>query len=192
MSAASRRRRGDSLLVGLGAVTLQRSPALTRWRGWPPVIIVGLGTAAFVLWSLTYLRRPLMPEVVMPAFLLPVAGLHRLSLLSTTTQPQEEFMKPVTQINFLSIKPGKIGAFIEAERSYAASTNLPAGLIGSRMYHSLDGKSVVRVSQYESIEAHKEVHQDEALRQHIDRLSPLFESSNPALYEEVYTTGDFK
>jgi len=45
--------------------------------GWPPVLIVGgSGTAAFVLWSLTYLRRPLPPEVVMPAFLLTVAGLQ--------------------------------------------------------------------------------------------------------------------
>jgi hypothetical protein len=45
--------------------------------GWPPVIIVGgSGTAAFVLWSLTYLRRPLPPEVVLPAFLLTVAGLQ--------------------------------------------------------------------------------------------------------------------
>ena len=94
-------------------------------------------------------------------------------------------MKPVTQINFFSIKPGKIDEFIEAERSYAASTNLPPGLIGSRTYRSPDGKSVVRVSQYESIEAHKEVHQGEALRQHIDRLTPLVESSSPALYEEV-------
>src|ERR1035438_2035271 len=116
---------------------------------------------------------------------------HRLSLLSPTTQFQEELMKPITQINVFSIKPGKIDEFIEAERSSAASTNLPPGLIGSRMYRSLDGKSVVRVSKYESIEAHKEVHQAEALRQHIDRPSPLFESSSPALYEEVYTTGDF-
>ena len=30
-----------------------------RYIGWPPVIIVGgSGTAALVLWSLTYLRRP--------------------------------------------------------------------------------------------------------------------------------------
>jgi len=30
-----------------------------RYIGWPPVIIVGgSGTAAFVLWSLTCLRRP--------------------------------------------------------------------------------------------------------------------------------------
>jgi len=48
-----------------------------RFIGWPPVIIVGgSGTAAFVLWSLTYLRRPLPPEVVLPPFLLTVAALE--------------------------------------------------------------------------------------------------------------------
>src|ERR1035438_8708074 len=48
-----------------------------RYIGWPPVIIVGgSGTAAFVLWSLTYLRRPLPAEVVLPAFLLTVTGLQ--------------------------------------------------------------------------------------------------------------------
>jgi hypothetical protein len=48
-----------------------------RYIGWPPVIIVGgSGTAAFILWSLTYLRRPLPPAVVLPAFLLTVAALE--------------------------------------------------------------------------------------------------------------------
>jgi hypothetical protein len=48
-----------------------------RYIGWPPVIIVGgSGTAAFVLWSLTYLRRPLPPEVALPPFLLTVAALE--------------------------------------------------------------------------------------------------------------------
>jgi hypothetical protein len=48
-----------------------------RYIGWPPVIIVGgSGTAAFVLWSLTYLRCPVPAEVVLPAFLLTVGGLQ--------------------------------------------------------------------------------------------------------------------
>jgi hypothetical protein len=48
-----------------------------RYIGWPPVIIVGgSGTAALVLWGLTYLRHPLPAEVVLPAFLLTVAGLQ--------------------------------------------------------------------------------------------------------------------
>jgi hypothetical protein len=48
-----------------------------RYIGWPPVIIVGgSGSAAFILWSLTYLRRPLLPEAVLPPFLLTVAALE--------------------------------------------------------------------------------------------------------------------
>lgn len=48
-----------------------------RYIGWPPVIIVGgSGSAAFILWMVTYLRRPLPPEVVLPAFLLTVAALE--------------------------------------------------------------------------------------------------------------------
>jgi hypothetical protein len=48
-----------------------------RYIGWPPVLIVGgSGTAAFVLWSITYLRRPLPPEIMLPPFLLTVAALE--------------------------------------------------------------------------------------------------------------------
>ena len=100
-------------------------------------------------------------------------------------------MKPVTQINFsFRSSPERSTNSSKCIRSYAASTNLPSGVIGSRVYRRLDGKSVVRVSQYESIEVHEEVHEDETLRQHIDKLSPFVESSSPALYEEVYRAGD--
>jgi heme-degrading monooxygenase HmoA len=99
-------------------------------------------------------------------------------------------MKPVTQINFLSIKPESIDEFFEADRSYNASASRPKGLIDSHLYRSPDGRSAVRVSHYESAEAHKELHQSEALRQQIERLRPFIESSSPALYEEVLRTGD--
>ena len=101
-------------------------------------------------------------------------------------------MNPITQINILSIKPDKVDEFIETDQSYIASATLPKGLVGSRLYKSLDGNSVVRVSQYDSLEAQNKILQDEALRQQINRLRPLVESSNSGLYEEVYTTGDFK
>jgi quinol monooxygenase YgiN len=104
---------------------------------------------------------------------------------------KEELMKPVTQINFLSIKPEKIDEFLEADRNYFASASLPKGLMGSRLYRSPDGRSVIRVSQYESVEALNEILHSEALRRQIERLRPLVESSNPGLYEEVHRTGDF-
>jgi quinol monooxygenase YgiN len=101
-------------------------------------------------------------------------------------------MSPATQINFISIKPDKIDDFFEADRSFVASASLPKGLIGSRLYRSPDGKSAIRVTQYESAEAHKVYHQSEALQQQIALLRTFVESSTAGIYEEVRTAGDFK
>src|ERR1700685_2390783 len=60
-----------------GAFLIVAMLAGYRYIGWPPVVIVGgSGSAAFILWSLTYLRHPLPPAIVLPAFLLTVAGLQ--------------------------------------------------------------------------------------------------------------------
>jgi quinol monooxygenase YgiN len=101
-------------------------------------------------------------------------------------------MNPVTQINFISIKPEKIDDFFAADHSFVASATLPKGLIGSRLYRSPDGKSAIRVTQYESAEAHKEYHQSEALQKQIALLRTFVESSTSGIYEEVRTAGDFK
>ena len=101
-------------------------------------------------------------------------------------------MTPVTQILLLSIKPDKIGELLEADRNFIASTTLPKGLVGSRLYRSPDGKSAVRVVQYESVEAQKDYEQDETLQQQIALLSNFVESATASLYAEVHTTGDFK
>ena len=99
---------------------------------------------------------------------------------------------PGTQINILSIKPEKIDEFFEADQGYIASASLPKGLIGGRLYRSLDGRSAVRVTQYESVEAHKEYHQGEALQQQIGLLRAFVDSSSPGLYDEFHTAGNFK
>ena len=98
-------------------------------------------------------------------------------------------MNPVVQINVLAIKPGKIDEFIETDRRYAAANPVPKGVTGSRTYRSLDGASVVRVTQYESLQAHDEVQQDVGLRQRISMLRPLVESASRALYEEAPAPG---
>lgn len=60
------------------------------------------------------------------------------------------------------------------------------------MYKSADGKAAVLVAQYESSKALEEVQKRAILNQHIKKVRPLVESSSPALYEEVYTAGDYK
>ncbi|MGN6392464.1 MAG: hypothetical protein ACTHM9_09495 [Gemmatimonadales bacterium] len=48
-----------------------------RGIGIPPVVIVGgSGVAGLVMWSRTYLRRPLHPDVILAPFLLTVAALE--------------------------------------------------------------------------------------------------------------------
>lgn len=101
-------------------------------------------------------------------------------------------MTPVTQILFLSIKPDKMDEFLEADRNFLASATLPKGLVGSRLYRSPDGKSAVRMVQYESVEAHKAYQQNEALQQQVALLGSFVDSAAASLYEEVRTTGDFK
>ena len=48
-----------------------------RSIGLPPVVIVGGSSlVALVLWSRTYLKRPVAPDVILPVFLLTVAALE--------------------------------------------------------------------------------------------------------------------
>ena len=102
-------------------------------------------------------------------------------------------MKPVTVINRLAIKPGKMDEFIDAQRNFATTLmKKPNGLIGGRMYRSIDGKSAVLVSQFESESAQEELRQSHAFKEHLNVLQSMVESASPSLYEEAYTTGDFK
>ena len=102
-------------------------------------------------------------------------------------------MKPVTVINRLSIKPGVIDEFIEAQLTYASTLmEKPTGLIGSRLYRGLDGRTVVLVSQFESVKAQEEIFHLPSFKENLSKLQTFVESSSPAIYEEEYTTGGFK
>ena len=100
-------------------------------------------------------------------------------------------MKPVTVINRLMVKPGKMDEFIDAQRRFVG-TLPPCGLVGGRMYRGADGQSAVLVSTFESQEAQEGLQHRADFRAHLERLRPLVESSTPAVFEEAYTTGDFR
>jgi heme-degrading monooxygenase HmoA len=101
-------------------------------------------------------------------------------------------MKTVTVINYLTIKEGKIDEYLEIQQRFAAQRTMkPDGLLGSRIYRSADGKSVVLVSQFESQAAQQQLRESEEFKQHLQTLLPLVETASPAVYEEVSTTGRF-
>jgi quinol monooxygenase YgiN len=102
-------------------------------------------------------------------------------------------MKPVTVINRLAIKPGKMDDFIEAQQKFAAKIrSTSSALVGGRMYRSVDGTSAVLVSVFASREAQQGILESERFKEHVESLKAMVESSSPSLYEEAYTTGDFR
>jgi quinol monooxygenase YgiN len=89
------------------------------------------------------------------------------------------------------IKPGKIDEFIEAQQKFVG-TLPPCGLIGGRMYRSVDEQSALLVSVFESRSAIDTVFQLPEFKENLRRLQPLVESSSPIVYEEAYTYGTFR
>jgi quinol monooxygenase YgiN len=78
---------------------------------------------------------------------------------------REVATKPVIIINRLSIKPGKVDEFIDAQQQFAAATvKTPNGLIGGRMYRGLDNTSAVLVSVVASASAQDEIRQSDAFK----------------------------
>jgi quinol monooxygenase YgiN len=99
-------------------------------------------------------------------------------------------MKPIIVINRLMIKPGNIEEFIRTQQTFV-ETLPPRGVIGGRMYRSVDEQSAVLVSVFESKGAADAVLQRAEFKEHLRRLQPLIESSSPSIYEEAYTYGTF-
>ena len=101
-------------------------------------------------------------------------------------------MKPITVINFFTVKAGKLEEFIQIQNTFAKELCKSfSGLQGGRMYRGLDGKSAVLVSIFESQEAQEEVRKLQIFRDHVGKLQSVLEDAQPALYEVAYTTGNF-
>ena len=64
----------------------------------------------------------------------------------------------------------------------------PKGLTGSRLYRGLDDRTVVLVSEFESIKAQEEIFQSPAFKENLSKLQVFVESSSPAIYEEATRT----
>jgi hypothetical protein len=110
---------------------------------------------------------------------------------NSNDRTSETTMKPVTIINRLTGKPGKMDAFIDAQRKFAA--DLPAGsLLGGRMYRGVDGQTAVLVSTFPSKTMQEQMLQSPAFREHVQHLQSMIDGSSPLVYEEAYTTGDFR
>lgn len=98
--------------------------------------------------------------------------------------------RPVTIINMFTPKPGRFEDFLAVQQAALPGfRGRVPGLLGSRFYRALDGRSAVLVSVFETPEDFQQFRGSDLFAAHRDRISPLLEGVNPGLYELVYEAG---
>ncbi|MBA3445999.1 MAG: antibiotic biosynthesis monooxygenase [Pseudaminobacter sp.] len=100
-----------------------------------------------------------------------------------TKNTADDLTGPVVFVNVFTVKPGKIDEFIALQKSnLERSRGGVPGWRGSRLHRSLDGKTAIMMSTFDTVADHKRVHQTQRIAAHIQRVSPLVEKAEPGYY----------
>lgn len=93
----------------------------------------------------------------------------------------------VVLINMFTPKPGRTDDFIRAQtEEYVRLTGQVEGALGNRLLRALDGKRVVNIAYFSSVELYDAWRQSALFEDHLDRIRDLVEDVDPALYSPVY------
>jgi quinol monooxygenase YgiN len=110
--------------------------------------------------------------------------------------PDQESFRPaeadqrVVNVSVITPKPEHFDEFMALQLAQMRATRGQVqGVIGSRLFKSLDNRSVVLVAVFESAEASQRFREDERLRAHLARVQPLIERAASGPYEMVYELG---
>jgi heme-degrading monooxygenase HmoA len=99
--------------------------------------------------------------------------------------------KPFVTINVITPNPGGFDEFME--RQLAQQRRLRgeiAGLIGGRLFRSLDNRTVVLIAMFETEDDALRFRQDRRLVDHIAGVQPLIETAIGGTYETAYAVGE--
>lgn len=99
--------------------------------------------------------------------------------------------KPYVSISVITPKPDRFEEFMELQLAqHHRVRGQVQGLRGGRLFRSLDGRSVVLVTTFETVEDSKRFRENPLLTEHMARIQPLLESAAQAGYETAYEVGD--
>jgi hypothetical protein len=100
-------------------------------------------------------------------------------------------MSPLVSVSVVIPKPGRFDEFMEIQLAqYNRLRGKVAGLRGSRLYRSLDGRSAILVAVFETLGDQKRFAESADLQDHLARVRPLVEPAGPGLYETAYEFGE--
>jgi heme-degrading monooxygenase HmoA len=106
------------------------------------------------------------------------------------SRPAEPSRRPVVNISVITPKPEHFEAFMALQLAQQRRTRGQVqGLLGGRLFRSLDNRSVVLVAIFETLEDSQAWRQDERLLSHLARVQPLAERAASGTYETAYEVG---
>ena len=98
--------------------------------------------------------------------------------------------KPAVAVSVITPKPEKFEEFMALQLAQQSRLRGQVqGLRGSRLFRSLDHRSVVLVSVFETDEDALRFRGDPRLTEHLARVQPLIESAVPGAFETAYEVG---
>ena len=93
----------------------------------------------------------------------------------------------VVLVNVFTPKPGRTEDFIRAQTAeYVRLAGLVEGALGNRLLRALDGKRVVNIAYFSSVELYDAWRDSALFADHLDRIRDFVEHVDPALYSPVY------
>lgn len=93
----------------------------------------------------------------------------------------------VILVNVFTPHPEKTDAFIEAQTAeYLRLKGLVKGARGNRLLRSLDGKRIVNIAYFESVELYDAWIASNLFADHLSRIKHLVEKVEPALFDVAY------
>lgn len=93
----------------------------------------------------------------------------------------------VVLVNVFTPKAGRAEDFIRAQTAeYVRLAGKVEGALGNRLLRALDGRRVVNIAYFTSVELYDAWRESALFADHLDRIRDLVEHVDPALYRPVY------
>lgn len=111
--------------------------------------------------------------------------------LSERRAPARASAKPFVSISVLTPKPGRFGEFLALQlaQHHRLRGTVP-GLLGGRLFRSVDERNLILVTMFETAEAAAEFRKDQRFMDHFVKVQPLLENAVQGVYEAAYQVGE--
>ncbi|HMG49567.1 MAG TPA: hypothetical protein VK597_03165 [Inquilinus sp.] len=112
-----------------------------------------------------------------------------MSIAADHDHPAAASAKPAVGISIITPKPGRFDEFMALQLAQLSRLRGQVQGRGTRLFRSLDNRSAVLITVFETDADAARFRGDPRLTDHLARVQPLIESAVPGAFETAYEVG---